>query len=179
MSACKHGNNWPCARAPVNTHPAQTHARTHACSVTKVNKWQSEGNYGPWWNNQHNGWAAPMFSLIKANSHPHQTVTHRVSAGARVSAGGVLNVFTVTEEVLGITAAAPHPTHQQHIHMYDYICSKSVRISFEEFSYALIIGRSGWLWRIVFVVQCAAAIWKSVCLFLPVTQSANANSSKQ
>lgn len=30
-----------------------------------------------------------MFSLIKANSHLHQTITHRVSAGARVSAGGV------------------------------------------------------------------------------------------
>lgn len=82
---CKCRNNWPWARAPVNTHPAQTHTRT--LTVTKVNKWQSDGNYGPWWNNQHNGWAAPMFSLIKANSHPNQTITHRVSAGARVSTG--------------------------------------------------------------------------------------------
>lgn len=84
---CKCRNNWPCARAPVNTHPAQTHTHTCTLTVTKVNKWQSDGNYGPWWNNQHNGWAAPMFSLIKANSHPNQTITHRVSAGARVSAG--------------------------------------------------------------------------------------------
>lgn len=102
---------------------------TNTCTftVTKVNKWQSDGNYGPWWNNQHNGGAAPMFSLIKANSH--QTITHRVSAGARVSIGGEhLNGFTVTDKVLGITAAAP--TNQQHIHIYVYICSKSVQISF-------------------------------------------------
>lgn len=55
-----------CTRAPVDTRPAHTHSRAHTRIQTKVNKWQSDGNYRPGWNNGDNGRAAPMFSLIKA-----------------------------------------------------------------------------------------------------------------
>lgn len=132
-TACTH---WPCTRAPVNTRPVGARADTHTHTNTQrwVNKWQSDGNYGPGWNNGNNGQAAPMFSLIKAefsatrNNNPlNKMKCLQVHAWAQGGLNGCWSPRTPSKTRWGSWGTA-HTTNQPHERkIFAFVSNQSIK----------------------------------------------------